>query len=730
MNLKILEKKKEIIDAVQENDTVIIKAEPRTGKTTQVPQFLYDAGMRVIVVEPRMLEAYQAYSYVVKQRGLTEDNNTIIGCRTKKVYKNVDNFGILYCVGGFSIINKIKNGTEDMSNTVLIIDEAHEWKLPQEILMGWINSYRDSGHKLKIVFMSASINPKEINDYYKKLSSVSIIEIKGMQFPVSKHEIYSEYEGMHVALQRACIEKKSVLFFCSGKNEIEETIRRLKDDYIYEWKHEEDVEIEFIPLHGMLSFEEQEKAFTSSKNPKIIVCTNIAQSGVYFPISVVIDNGFEKQMRCINGVDTLIEVPISEEDRNQRMGRAGNTENGEYYIITNALADRDRPMYPVPEIQRLSLDKTIMKLIDMGIDPFEMQFFHQPSKISLQNSFDLLKKLGALDKANGKLTDIGKKMSMLPLSTQFARIIIEAEELGCMSRAIKAVAILETGSLLNNRYLRSNYSDYTDKYNDSDIIAEIDIFDKISNYEFGKDLKKVGIIKRNYLLIRNRIRNLRKLLENQGYHINSDSSDFDLISCFFSGMHMSLMENYYGSIREFQPMSLEIDYKVWKSTYASMLDDDNGDKFSIGIKQVIERRSGLEKINLLLFQSLIPGDKLFNLLKRYLPDDSRQEDVFEDYYPNTETISYRTRIYINGRCIRNKLQTVDRNNDEIYNKFKDEITKIEQRAKLKRDHDNTSVHDIVRSRISRNDGITIRIEDERGTEDTAMSIALKNAGVL
>lgn len=729
MELKVLEKKNEIIEAVKNNDTVIVKSEPGTGKTTQVPQFLYDDGMRVIVVEPRTLEAYQAYSYVVKQRGLDDTTNTTIGCRTKKVYKNVDNFGILYCVGGFSGINKIRKG-EDISNTVLIIDEAHEWKLPQEILMGWVNTYRASGHNLKIVFMSASINPMEIESYYKKFSSVAIIEIEGVQFPVSKHKIFSKIEAVNVALTKASL-GKSVLFFCSGKNEIEQTINDLQDEKQY---IEDEFDVDFIPLHGSLSFEEQEKAFLKSDTPKIIVCTNIAQSGITPPIQVVIDNGYEKQMRCVNGVDTLVEVLISEEDCNQRMGRAGRIEKGEYYRIVNDDSDDDnRPTYPVPEIQRLSLDKTIMKLIDMGIDPFEMKFFHQPSEKALEDSVILLEELGALK--NGKLTETGKKMSIMPLTMQFARIILEAEKLGCMDDVIKAVAIMETGSLLNDRHLRENwknYSDYTYKCERSDLFAEIDIFDQISNDEYGKDLKTFGINKRNYLMIRNRIRNLRKILADQGYDVNTTSSnEFDLISCFFSGMHMSLINFGFGeSYVEKELFSQNV---KWKGTYASTLRGVSG--FCIGVKQIIERRNRPEEpLRLLLFRTRISNDELITLLLQYNPGKVHEEKVFNDYNPISRIISFRTVTYYNDARIRSVNHEVDRDADggKVYNLFKNEIIDLEnewEECKRIEQRESSNAAHTTYKLASVDGGTVIRIADDTNM-DNEMTRALRNAGMM
>lgn len=717
--LKIKERKSEIIDAVKNNDTVIIKSETGTGKTTQIPQFLYDAGMKVIVVEPKSIEATQAYEYVLKQRGITEKMNMNIGCKTKKLHKNVTNYGILYCTGGFNVVSGMSE--KELSDIVLIIDEAHEWRMPQEILMGWVNKYRADGHKLKIVFMSASINPDELVNYYKDLSSVKVIEVKGHQFPVKRFSIVGYENGIDVAVKKAS-EGKSSLFFCSGKKEIERTITLLEGKIAYAG-----IECEIVPLYGALTYAEQDRAFAKTDNPRIIVCTNIAQSGITPPIQVVIDNGKEKQMRSIDGVDTLVEVLISEEDRNQRAGRAGRVEDGEYYCIENATDVRTK--YPIPEIQRVSLDRTIMSLINMGINPLEMKFFHQPSQQAFDDAYILLEDLGALK--NDEITEVGKKMIDLPTSMSFARILVEANKRGCMVEAIKAVAIMETGSLLKDtkgfEYF-VGYKDFTDKYIKSDVIAEIDIFDKIYNFEYGKEWRP-EINKRNFFSIRNRVRNLRKILKDQGYTVTSTSNDDkDLISCLFSGMHMSLMRmrgwNCYSTTGSYA-------FKDWKGSSVSMLYEF--DIFCIGIRKIL--KTDCQETLLSLYRTVITKEGLISLVNEFFPDELYEEDIFNDYFPDKKTICYDKNLCFREFVI--ETDTIIENvTEDLYTLFKNEIIDAEKRDEewkmLKKESDNRRLQTgLGYSLIFETDSPRFRIADDTSEGDVnPMTEALKKAGLL
>ena len=576
---------------------------------------------------------------------------------------------------GLNIIHRLKNG--ELKDIVLIIDEAHEWKLQQEVLMGWVNAHRAKGNKLKVVFLSASINPEEIENYYRKRSSVKTIEIEGKQFPVEESAIDCMYSIVERAIEYAS-KGKSSMIFQSGKNEINEMIEFLKDyhqNVTENIREYEPFDVEFIPLHSSLSYEEQEKAFGSSDTPKIIVCTNIAQSGVNPHVYAVFDNGREKQMRCINGVDTLIEVLISKEDCKQRKGRAGRFEEGVYYLLRDP-DENNRPEYPIPEIQRLSLEKTILKLLDIGIDPYNLEFFHRPNKKLIKNAFELLEELQALE--NGNITDIGKKLLEIPTSVQYGRMLIEGEKSGCLLHMIKAVAILETGSLLNMPKIRQcwkDYSDFTDKYDKSDIIAEIDIYNKIRDNAFGKHIDTLGINKRNFNIVRRRVASLQSILSSKGYDTKESTvQDYTLIQCFFSGMFMGYMHQVGANTYDFDKHHI-----LWRGTYASALYAQNAVCF--GIKQVISKKYG-KSTRIVLFRSLLSFDEFRDLAKKYIPNVSFSNE-FVGYDVEDGTLIYTEQILIGDiktiKCLNSANLETDPNRFYLYEEFKDSIEETKER---------------------------------------------------
>lgn len=218
-----------------------------------------------------------------------------------------------------------------------------------------------------------------------------------------------------------------------GKKEIDGIISDLM---------KEEVDAEILPLHGELPSSEQRLCFNHYDRPKVVVSTNIAQTSVTISdIDVVIDNGKEKRIEVNDGIEGLFVHDISKADCLQRAGRAGRTKNGIYVLCSeNSLDEREE--YSTPEIQRLVLDKVVLKLMSVGINPLNLEFFHQPSIESLTDSMETLKMLGAIE--NNKVTKLGMRMIKIPVSVRYARMIIEAEKYECTEQLIKAVSIMET----------------------------------------------------------------------------------------------------------------------------------------------------------------------------------------------------------------------------------------------------------------------------------------------
>ena len=465
-NLPIYDYREQIVSAVNDNPVTIISAETGSGKSTQVCQYLGDA----VVTEPRRLAAITLAERVAEEEGVELGGE--VGYRTAFERRDSEQSKVLFCTDGLQLVRTI---TETEKRHHLIIDEVHEWNLNIETLVAWVKFKMDSGWNTKVVITSATMETEKLQAYFGK---AALLNIPGRTYPVTRFERGAN--EVISTISELVLAGKNVLVFVPGKKEIDEVISELSSKML---------DAELLSLHGELSSEEQKRCFRGYGRPKVVVATNVAQTSVTVPdIDAVVDTGLERRIETdAYGVSGLFLHNISKADSDQRAGRAGRTKAGEYYLCSK-VSYEFREDYPVPEIQRSILDQVVLRLAAVGLDATQLEFFHQPSKEALLLAYKSLTNLGALK--DGKITELGRKMSRIPLSAKYARMIIEAEKYGVVEDVITIAAILECGSLIDHRSGKG-YRNFTTEES-SDLLAELDIWNKISKMGYI-NFKEEGI---------------------------------------------------------------------------------------------------------------------------------------------------------------------------------------------------------------------------------------------
>lgn len=417
--------RKQITRAVRDNSVVIITAETGAGKSTQVPQYLLEDGWNLVVTQPRKLAAQSVAERVAYERN--ETLGGVIGYRTSEDRCDSSSTRCLFCTDGLALVRELMR---DSSHQVLVIDEVHEWNINIEVLIAWVRHQLALGLSYKLVLMSATLDIEALSKYFQ---DAPIIEIPGRSFPIIEQSpgktISTDAEDL---LRRG----RNVLIFQPGKREIEATVRELQERM--------GSLAEVLPLHGDLTAKEQAKCFNQPERPTCIVATNIAQTSVTVPfIDAVVDSGEERQVGLVDGIEGLYVRAISLADRDQRKGRAGRIKEGLYIDHCRA---RNRPYFPKAEILRSRLDQTVLRFSGLGIDMEKLEFFHQPNPLEIRQAENTLRLLGCVND-EGKVTDLGRKIAMLPISVRSGRILAQAERLGVADDALAIVALLESGEI-------------------------------------------------------------------------------------------------------------------------------------------------------------------------------------------------------------------------------------------------------------------------------------------
>jgi ATP-dependent helicase HrpB len=444
-----------ILERLQTHSSLILQAQPGTGKTSRVPRALLHSafcahGKEVWVLEPRRLAAKLAAERVAFELGEPVGKKVGYQFRFEKV--GGPETQLRFLTEG--IFPKLLQNDPLLSRvSVVVLDEFHERHLQGDIALAALQFLQKTRRPdLKILLMSATLSFAKLETY---LLDHAKLEIAAPHFPLAtKYFPSGEGAKMEATLSRTITHVLGspdypggdFLVFLPGKNEIrrsEEALRDLAKQRGFT----------VHPLHGELGKEEQEKAIRPSPSTKVILATNIAESSLTIEgVRVVIDSGLHRSQSVASwsGMPSLRVRPISKASATQRSGRAARTGPGLCVRLYSETDFECRAPSETPEVLRADLTATVLDLGVLGVlnEPL-FEWFEPPSDAALTDARALLFRLGAFDSsaAGAKVTTLGRRLAKIPLHPRLGRMLLGAEDLGCLKPATRLAAALSEDRL-------------------------------------------------------------------------------------------------------------------------------------------------------------------------------------------------------------------------------------------------------------------------------------------
>ena len=525
-SLPIWEIQPQIVERLRSGHRLILSAPTGSGKTTQVPQMLLQSGLldhgQVVILQPRRLAARLLATRVAQELGVPLGKEVGYQIRFENVTSRETK--IRFVTEGV-LLRQMIDDPQLRGVSVLLFDEFHERHLYGDITLARALEVQERTRPdLKIAVMSATLDADLLSDYLSRTTippgvqagtarrhPCSVLASEGRTFPVEiryaaepgyadKRPVWdqaAEAFGRHVRSGGT----GDVLVFMPGGYEIFQTIEAIRHTA-------ESKGFILLPLHGELTPKDQDAAVARYPQPKVVVSTNVAETSLTIDgVRLVIDSGLARIPRfdANRGINTLMVEKISQSSSDQRAGRAGRTAPGTCQRLWSRDEHAHRPAQELPEIKRLDLAEVVLTLKAAGVDDLQsFRWLEPPDAKSLEHAEELLRDLGAvkadpaaLHSRHPVITSVGRKMLAFPMHPRYSRMLLAAQEYGCVYQACLAAALTQGRDLLLRNVDRDTQSAREDLLGEkasSDFWILMRAYNYAANQQFRIDAcRRLGI---------------------------------------------------------------------------------------------------------------------------------------------------------------------------------------------------------------------------------------------
>jgi len=409
----------EILEKLDKSQILIIKASTGTGKTFWIPKIALhylsygknrinkgngvsgllnnETNGKIAVTLPKRIIAERNASYGAES--LDVELGTQVGVKFRNSPKKyISNDSVLVYMTDGTLIQTIIN--REIPYSIVIIDEAHERKIPIDELLLLIKTSIENGAKTKLIIMSATIDTQKYKEFFERDNSglkISTVEIEGStSYPINVvyldkpttsyineglkiiNDLLYSYNNQINNNNNYILKvtkdqwkpdgENDVLFFVTSGLEASQICKEINKKYndVFCLEIYKDMSINFN------KYVETSEAFKNIKNKsgnpftrRLLSATNVVESSLTpVGISFVIDCGkeifqsFDPLLNC----NVLQRKWITKAQALQRRGRVGRTKQGTVFNLYTLDEESKMAEYPEPDILKNDITMDILKL--------------------------------------------------------------------------------------------------------------------------------------------------------------------------------------------------------------------------------------------------------------------------------------------------------------------------------------------------------------------------------
>jgi len=448
-DLPIFGRRRDILEALERHQVLIVAGDTGSGKSTQLPKYCLELGRGpgrgrggvIAHTQPRRLAARSLAARIAEELG--EPVGRTVGFRVRFADQVSEATRLVLMTDGL-LLAELNSDPDLRRYDTLIVDEAHERSLNVDLLFGVIKRLLPRRPDLKVIITSATLAVERVARFF---DDAPIITVSGRSHPIEVRYAAAPEDAddpdlpaavlgayLDIATTPGPIGSGDVLVFLPGEREIRDVADLLEREL---------ERVEVLPLFSRLSWEQQSKIFKRGPRQRIVLATNVAETSITVPgIRAVIDSGLARISRYSprNRLQRLPIEPVSRASAEQRKGRCGRIGAGLCVRLYSLEDFEARPEFTEPEVLRTNLAALLLRLAADGLGEAEtFPFLDPPESRALTDGYRLLQELEALDGERG-ITSGGRAMARLPLDPRLARALLESRRYRAESELLALVA--------------------------------------------------------------------------------------------------------------------------------------------------------------------------------------------------------------------------------------------------------------------------------------------------
>ncbi|CAN0208209.1 unnamed protein product [Ectocarpus sp. 6 AP-2014] len=600
--LPIYRHRNSVLFAVQKHRAIVLVGETGCGKTTQIPQYLHEAGWTagnraVVCTQPRRVAAFTVATRVAEEMGSRLGET--VGYSVRFDSRVGPATKVKFCTDGM-LLREMMLDPLLTAYSVVMLDEAHERTIYNDILFGLLKKIMRKRKELRVIVASATLDAEQFRDFFETNTSndanantATILSIQGRQHPVDV--LYTEKpvsNYVRAAVDAALAVHSSepvgdVLIFLPGAEEIDAAVEMLRDHAPQSatsgkwggWGGStakgvgEGGPLQVLPFYSALPINTQMKVFEPTRQGvrRIVVATTIAETSVTIDrIRYVIDPGFIRLpfYDPAQGFGALLTTLTSKASAKQRAGRAGRVSPGKCLrLMTEEDYHAQLPAQTIPEMQRSDLSWVVLLLKALGIDDIlHFEFLSPPAAETMIRALELLYALGALDDSCRLTEPLGMTMAEFPVEPCLAKFLASAWDFGCVEDALTVAAMLSVQNPFvhprgGGRERRERVREAMEEFavTEGDHITYLNVFNSFDETGNDSEWCKENCLNHRALVrageIRQQLSRYCKKFAPPGQHVSSCGDDVNalrrcLVAGFFANVAKLSPDGRYRTVRD------------------------------------------------------------------------------------------------------------------------------------------------------------------------------------